>query len=1086
MPASQMSEVVQHLRRAGLLRDAAQWTDGRLLESFVSRRDEAALEALVRRHGPMVWGVCRRVLGDHHDAEDAFQATFLVLVRRAASIRTNCGSWLYGVAHRTALKARATRAKRRARERSAIEMPEPAVTEQDRWCDLQALLDQELSRLPEKYRTVIVLCDLEGKTGREAVRQLGCPEGTVASRLARGRRMLAKRLARRGLAVSGGALAGALSQKATAACVPASVLSSTIKAATRVAAGQAAASGPISVRVAALTEGVMKAMSFNMLRAVVAGLGIIGAALLGAWLIWSRPAQPVPQPAPVASSPVLLEGRWRCVGEETNGRAELKWLVGAQRLTLTVTGNTLCLSAPKTFEMSGSFALLATPANAIDIHVKSPRGEPLTIAGLYVREGDRLRLCLALFSNSDQTRPTGLKTRPGDGYTTFELEKITPGAVGPETAAEQLGAILTEAQTEKLTAADCERLASRCLKLADGHPGTDEAVVSLLWALANAPDGPAGKTALALLKSGLLAQADLPTLAQCFGVNRGVIGPGHMPEKAQQELAPLLLERVRRSPDHPRAAEVLSSVCVASEGDEGPEAPPVFDEAARMIAERWVKSPDISHFLEALSYCRQRPWAGRYEPVVRSILAQSPDSYIRYRAAFTLAQLVAESGEARQEEARALYVRFVTDYKPGTVDQSVAHLVEGLVGQARREIDGLLIRGVGGAAPALKGVDLEGQPMELSDYRGKVVLLSFWASWCGSCLKLIPHERALLERFQGRPFAIVGVNGDEIDKFDRELLTTHAITWRSFQNVRPNQKSIGREWNLTAWPELYLIDHTGKIRRHWIGAPPPDELDHEVARWVAAAEGKPLPPAFRPGQAAVPPKAIKGPPARFVSRVYRDRQGGEWAYTICLPEGHDGQAPLPVVLFLHGSGQVGTDNKKQLDIGLAPAIRNNGMPFPFIGVFPQADRSSWLSDSESGRRALAILEEVEREHATDRRRVYLTGVSMGGEGVWSLATAHPTRFAAIVPVCGGGDPNRAAALKNTPCWAFHGDADDVVPVRATRDMVQALTEAGGRPQYQEYRGVGHNCWDRAYGEAELYRWLQDQARREGDGLPSSR
>src|SRR5262245_43146638 len=205
MATGQMSEVIHHLRRAVLLQDRAGLTDGQLLEDYLSRRDEAALEALVRRHAPMVWGVCRRVLGNHHDAEDAFQATFLVLVRKAASIASPklLANWLYGVAHQTALKARATAAKRKARERQVTMMPQPAVTEQDLWHDLQPLLDQELTRLPDKYRVAIVLCDLEGKTRKEAARQLGVPEGTLAARVARGRVMLAKRLARHGLAVSG-------------------------------------------------------------------------------------------------------------------------------------------------------------------------------------------------------------------------------------------------------------------------------------------------------------------------------------------------------------------------------------------------------------------------------------------------------------------------------------------------------------------------------------------------------------------------------------------------------------------------------------------------------------------------------------------------------------------------------------------------------------------------------------------------------------------------------------------------------------------------------------------------------------------
>ncbi len=285
MATSQMSGVIQHLR--SILRDAAGLTDGQLLEDYISRRDEAAFAALVRRHGPMVWGVCRRVLRNHHDAEDAFQATFLVLVRKAASIasRELLANWLYGVAHQTALKARATAAKRKGRERQVTEMPEPAVVEQDLWNDLQPLLDQELSRLPDKYRVVIVLCDLEGKTRKEAARQLGCPEGTVAGQLVRARAMLAKRLTQRGVALSGGVLAAVLARQA--AGVPTTVVSS---AANSFAAGQAAATGPVSVKVAALTEGVLKAMMMSKLKAVIAVVLVLGFLVTGATVLTCRTA----------------------------------------------------------------------------------------------------------------------------------------------------------------------------------------------------------------------------------------------------------------------------------------------------------------------------------------------------------------------------------------------------------------------------------------------------------------------------------------------------------------------------------------------------------------------------------------------------------------------------------------------------------------------------------------------------------------------------------------------------------------------------------------------------------------------------
>src|ERR1700733_8622356 len=150
MATNQISNVIQQLHRVMLVHEAP---DGQLLEGFVTHREKSALEALVRRHGPMVWNVCRRVIHNHQDAEDAFQATFLVFVRKAASIipREMVGNWLYGVAHQTALKAQATATKRRTREKQVMEMPEPVTSEQEGWHDLQPVLDQELSRLPDKY-----------------------------------------------------------------------------------------------------------------------------------------------------------------------------------------------------------------------------------------------------------------------------------------------------------------------------------------------------------------------------------------------------------------------------------------------------------------------------------------------------------------------------------------------------------------------------------------------------------------------------------------------------------------------------------------------------------------------------------------------------------------------------------------------------------------------------------------------------------------------------------------------------------------------------------------------------------------------
>src|SRR5262245_326915 len=208
MQTGQRKSPLAPLRRALARREGGGLSDAELLGRFLARQDEAAFEVLVRRHGAMVLGVCRRVLGHAQDAEDAFQATFLVLVRRAAAIRKrdSVGNWLYGVAYRTSLEARAAAARRHATERQVSTMPEPAVGPAEPLGDLRAVLDAELARLPEKYRAALVLCDLQGHARREAARQLGVPEGTLSSRLAAGRRLLADRLARRGISLSLAAL----------------------------------------------------------------------------------------------------------------------------------------------------------------------------------------------------------------------------------------------------------------------------------------------------------------------------------------------------------------------------------------------------------------------------------------------------------------------------------------------------------------------------------------------------------------------------------------------------------------------------------------------------------------------------------------------------------------------------------------------------------------------------------------------------------------------------------------------------------------------------------------------------------------
>jgi RNA polymerase sigma factor (sigma-70 family) len=291
MDSQPLGETLHYLRRITGAGDDSR-LDAELLERFVAARDEAAFAELVERYGPLVLGVCRRVLGNHHDAEDAFQATFLVLARKAGQIRRRdaLAAWLYKVAFQLSVKLRASSERRRQAEGEmpvAREQPRDEIT----WADLRLVLDEELDRLPEKYRAPLLLCCLDGRTRDEAAGQLGWTLATLKMRLERGRQMLRARLERRGLTVSVTLLAMLLAQNAAATPVPAVLAATTFKAAVLFAAGTTCASLPGgAVRLASLSAGAGKG---KVLGAVALLLGLIGLAV-GALASFRSPEPPRP------------------------------------------------------------------------------------------------------------------------------------------------------------------------------------------------------------------------------------------------------------------------------------------------------------------------------------------------------------------------------------------------------------------------------------------------------------------------------------------------------------------------------------------------------------------------------------------------------------------------------------------------------------------------------------------------------------------------------------------------------------------------------------------------------------------------
>jgi len=218
----------------------------------------------------------------------------------------------------------------------------------------------------------------------------------------------------------------------------------------------------------------------------------------------------------------------------------------------------------------------------------------------------------------------------------------------------------------------------------------------------------------------------------------------------------------------------------------------------------------------------------------------------------------------------------------------------------------------------------------------------------------------------------------------------------------------------------------------------------------------------------------------------------EYRFRVFSPKGWTKRKKWPIILFLHGAGERGDDNMAQSKVGIGPAIARQQASFPFVVVLPQCPKNRWWTEPDMQTLALKALDEASSEFNGDPKRTYLTGLSMGGYGSWVMAANNPKRFAALAVICGGVRPpprlnlpeaaNRpelsgnpygyvAAKIGKTPVWVFHGGADPLVPVSESRNMVEALKAAGGNVRYNEYEGVGHNSWDKAYAEPELFTWL---------------
>jgi RNA polymerase sigma factor (sigma-70 family) len=413
--------------------------DRQLLERFVTEADEGAFRDLVRRHGALVLGVCTRVLDSEHDAEDAFQATFLVLVRKAGSIRAPelLGPWLYGVAQRTALKVKAAALRRRRLEKRLAELgpparslPGPGSADHLTWRDLRAVIDEEVSRLPRKYRAAVVLCYLEGKTNEQAARILGCPPGTVYSRLAWARERLRSQLSRRGVALTVAALATFLTSSAASASVPARLASVTSEAATGFAAGKAAAAGTTSAQAAAFAEGVLREMFLTKLKtaavALLAGVAGTAAVLLTCQALAGGPARVKNEGAArsiakEADKPKTdkdsLQGAWIPVSAEEDGKKIPEDVIKARNFEMVFTEDKVTLPIKGDSQEAGYKLDPTKKPKQIDLLL----GEGKTAKGIYLLEGDTLTLCVEKEPGGE--RPAEFAAKEGTTRVLMVLKK---------------------------------------------------------------------------------------------------------------------------------------------------------------------------------------------------------------------------------------------------------------------------------------------------------------------------------------------------------------------------------------------------------------------------------------------------------------------------------------------------------------------------------------------------------------------------------------------------------------------------------------------------------------------------------------
>jgi RNA polymerase sigma factor (sigma-70 family) len=890
MPTAGLRNVVHRLRTAASLQEALGLPDGDLLGRYVADQDAVAFEALLRRHGPMVLSVCRRLLANPCDAEDAFQTTFLVLVRKAPSVvpRERVAAWLYGVACHAAQKVRAATFRRRCHERQVRALPEPATVADGLWHDLAPLLDQELSRLPEKYRLPLVLCDLEGRTRTEAARHLAWPEGTVAGRLARGRALLARRLARHGLPLSGGVLAALLARNAASACVPVALVIATSKA----------AAGAVPGRVAVLVTGVLQAMFLSKLKAGVTAV-LMAAVVLGfagvlAHRTWAeRPGEPPREQAKddekkpdgpedaAAKELKSLQGAWNVVALAADGQRAtpddmkgMRWTFKGARIAGIDPGD-------KKATEFGEVKLDPTKnPKHFDLILLEGELKGKSQPGIYKLEDGLLTVCLRDEKALEKGRPKEFTADAGSDQGLIVLERPeAPGAPAkPEAGARKAEADAMEGKRWVVKDKDTLELVGPAgmigppLKLPRYRlePGQELAYtgdVSIgsgrarfrqhqdwrLWVVgANKeggwrvvirrrdviPEGVHGNPERR--KKVYFARCDLfpdgrVVMAKSFGVpllTRSLLpllppGTAEAVRGWSVEEQGLAAYRYRLLPPPAQgrcAVEAVPEPVLGVTGAQLTKGTLTFDTQRGLPEKAQWEGKDERATLQ-LGEVKMHDQAWRQE------FAADVERY--FAAQDVYYRVLARPGTA-PAEVKATLDKAEADLnaarrsltRPEFQEQIDALLAEhGQQAKAAAEEAERRAAVIGQPAADWSTTDLDGKAHALKDYRGKVVILDFWYKDCFWCLRAMPQVKEVAAHFKDRPVVVLGMNTHDKDEDARPVMEKMGLNYATLKAA-----GLAEKYKVQGFPTLIIIDPEGVVRDVHVGYSP--ALKEEVVKSV--------------------------------------------------------------------------------------------------------------------------------------------------------------------------------------------------------------------------------------------------------------